>query len=181
MAWSVPMTAIAGQVVAAADFNLYIRDNLNLTEAALALTPGGGFFVSTGSHAIAERIFTTDTVDIAENWSSGGTYGNLATVGPTVTVTTGSKAIVVHGARIGGAATTASNKMSWACSGATTIAASDTWAAGCVGTDTTGFLYTSRWYLATGLNAGSNTFQCKYANSSGTTSFDHRSLHVLPL
>jgi hypothetical protein len=185
MAWIAPMTAIAGGVVAAADFNTYVRDNLNATEAALAANPGG-FFATTGLHGIAERVFSTDFIDVNETRASS-TYGNLATVGPTVTVTTGTKALVVHGARIGDNTAVAvshpSNKMSWAVSGASTVAASDDWAAGIVanGNGNGPVIYTSRWYLATGLTAGSNTFQAKYANSSGTASFDHRSIHVLPL
>lgn len=184
MAWTAPMTAIAGGIVAAADFNTYVRDNLNATEAALAARPGG-FFVSTGLHAIAERVFSTDFLDVLETVASS-TYGNLATVGPTVTVTTGTKALVVQGGRIGdntAAVGNPSNKMSWAISGATTRAAADDWAAGgvWVGNGNGPVIYASRWYLATGLTAGSNTFQAKYACSSGTASFDHRSIHVLPL
>ncbi len=185
MAWIAPMTAIAGGTVTAADFNTYVRDNLNATEAALAANPGG-FFVATGLHAIAERVFSTDTVDVDETIASS-TYGNLATVGPTVTVTTGTKALVVQGVRAGDNTAVAvshpSNKMSWAISGATTRAAADDWAAGIVanGNGNGPVIYTSRWYLATGLTAGSNTFQAKYACSSGTGHFNHRSLHVLPL
>jgi hypothetical protein len=184
MAWIAPMTAIAGGVVAAGDFNTYVRDNLNVTEAALASNPGG-FFVTTGLHGIAERVFSTDFIDVLETRASS-TYGNLATVGPTVSVTTGTKALVVQGARIGdntAAVGNPSNKMSWAISGATTRAASDDWAAGIVnvGNGNGPVIYTSRWYLATALTAGSNTFTAQYACSSGTASFDHRSLHVLPL
>jgi hypothetical protein len=184
MAWNVPMTAIAGQIVASADFNLFVRDNLNLTEAALALDPDGGFFVSTGLHTIAQRIITTSTVDVSEATASTS-YANLATTGPTVTVTTGTKAIVIVGCRAGDNSNTAgnpSNKMSWACSGATTIAAADDWAAGLV--QLIGQLravYTSNWRMVTGLTPGSNTFQAKYSVSSGTGNFDHRSMHVLPL
>lgn len=181
MSWNAPMTAIAGGIVSAADFNLNVRDNLNLTEAALAQNLSG-FFVTTGANAIAERIFTTATVDTQETTASTS-YTNLATVGPTVTVTSGTKAIVIQGGRIGPVTTgaTASVKMSWAISGATTRAAADDWTAGGVGMSVNGVLYTSRWYLATGLTAGSNTFQAKYAVSSGTGTFQFRSLHVLPL
>jgi len=181
MAWTAPMTAIAGGIVAAADFNLYVRDNLNLTEAALAQNLSG-FFVTTAANTIVERIFTTGVTDVSESTSSTS-YVNLATVGPTVTVTSGTKAVVIVGGRVGPVTTgaTASVKMSWAISGATTRAASDEWATGGVGMTVNGVLYTSRWYLATGLTAGSNTFQAKYAVSSGTGDFDHRSIHVLPL
>lgn len=186
MAWNVPMTAIAGQIVAAADFNLYVRDNLNLTEAALAQNPDGGWFVGTGLYSIAERVITTANVDTLETTTSTS-YANLATVGPTVTVQSGTKAIVIIGGRIGANTNTAgapSTKMSWACSGATTVAAVDDWAAGYVHPSAGAnqeVVYTSRWWLATGLNAGSNTFQAKYAVSSGTGSFMFRSIHVLPL
>lgn len=181
MAWTAPYTAIAGGVVSAADFNTHVRDNLLATEAAKALNVSG-FFVATGSNTIVERLPQTDVVDTQETTAST-TYVNLATVGPTVTVTTGTRAIVAHGGRIGPVTTgaTASCKMSWAVSGATTIAASDNWAAGIVAMSTTGVVYGSRWYLATGLTPGSNTFQCKYAVSSGTGTFMFRSLHVIPL
>jgi len=184
MAWTAPMTAIAGGIVAAADFNTYVRDNLNATEAALAANPGG-FFVATGLHAIAERVFTTNVVDAQETRASS-TYGDMATVGPSVTVTTGTKAIVVQGGRIGdnnAASGNPSNKMSWAISGATTRAAADDWAAGivAVGNGNGPLIYTSRWYVATALTAGSNTFTAKYACSSGTMTAQYRSIHVLPL
>lgn len=186
MAWSAPMTAVAGGVVLAADFNQYVRDNLLATEAAAAANVGG-FFVSTGSNAVTERVFTTATVDTNETTTST-TYTDLATVGPAVTVTTGTKALVISGGRIGANTNTAgapSTKMSWAVSGATTVAASDNWAAGAVhaSTDATRseVYYTSRWWLIETLNAGSNTFTAKYAVSSGTGTYLFRSIHVLGL
>lgn len=185
MAWNSPVTAIAGQVVAAADFNTYIRDNLNLTEAALAQDPGG-FFVTTGFRSIAQRIFTTDVVDVAETTTSTS-YTDLATFGPSVTVATGTHALVIHGARIGDNTNTGGNPSTTtavAVSGATTIAADVSRAAGIIQQSALGrqvALYTSRWWLYDNLNAGNNTFTMKYATTSGTTSFDHRSLHVLPL
>jgi hypothetical protein len=180
MAWNVPMTAVAGQVVASADFNTYIRDNLNLTESALSLTPGSMMIVQ-GLHVVAERLFVTDFTTNSDS-NSNTSYGDLATFGPSVTVTTGSRALVAHGSRIGGnSVATASVKQSVAVSGATTVAADDTWACGEVGLGSSGFLYTSRWWLFTGLNSGSNTFTCKYTNSSGTSTIMHRSLHVLAL
>jgi hypothetical protein len=184
VAWNAPMTAIAGGVVASADFNTFVRDNLNLTEAALAQTPSG-FMVGTGLNAIAERVFSTDVVDVLESTSSA-TYVNLATVGPQVTVTTGTRAIVAFGARIGDNSNTAgtpSTTMSVAVSGATTITADATWAAGIIQPTALGrqvAIYTSRWWMFT-LTPGSNTFVCKYATTSDSPTFDHRSLHVLPL
>jgi hypothetical protein len=154
------MTAVAGAIIASADFNTFVRDNLNATEAAKALNPDGGFFAVTGV--------------------------NLATVGPSVTVQTSTKAIVAFGARIGDNSNTAgtpSTTMSVGVTGATTIAADVSWSAGIIQPTALGrqvAIYTSRWYLFT-LTAGSNTFTCKYATSSDSPTFDHRSLHVIPL
>jgi len=180
------MTAIAGGVVSAADFNQFIRDNLNVSEGALSLTPSG-YMAVTGAHTIAERVPANDFITTQETTTST-TYTNLATVGPTCTVTTGTQALVIVGGRIGPNTGAASSvKMSWACSGATTIDPNspanegDKWGVGEVGLGTTGVLIGSRPYFMTGLNAGSNTFQAKYAVSSGTGTFDNRSITVLPL
>lgn len=181
MAWTAPYTAIAGAVVTAADYNTYVRDNLLATEAALASTPGS-MFIGTGVNSIAERIPAGDFVAASESTAST-TYTDLTTPGPTVTVTTGTRAVVCVGARIGPntAGATNSTKMSWAVSGATTVAAGDAWATGWVSLGTSGVVYTSRWYLVTGLTAGSNTFTAKYAGSGGTGTYQYRSLHVIPL
>jgi len=70
--------------------------------------------------------------------------------------------------------------MSWEISGASSVSASDNWAAGVVGVGTTGVGYTSRAYLQTGLTPGVNIFTAKYAVSSGTGSFLYRSILVMP-
>jgi hypothetical protein len=184
MAWTAPYTAVAGGVVAAADFNKFVRDNLLATEAALAQTPGS-LFISTGVNALAERVpkgaFVPDSCTTTSTAYTGTLTGASGTTGPSVTVTTGTQAIVCVGGRIGGnTSATASIKMAWSVSGATTLAANDAWAAGGVQLST-GVVYTSRWYLATGLNPGSNTFAAAYAVSSGTGTYQYRSLHVIPL
>src|SRR6266540_6315960 len=83
MAWNSPMTAIAGGVVSAADFNQFIRDNLNVSEGALSLTPSG-YMAVTGAHTIAERVPANDFITTQETTTST-TYTNLATVRPTCT------------------------------------------------------------------------------------------------
>lgn len=180
MTWTAPFTAIAGGTVASADFNTYVRDNLAEVMPAKATTPGSIFAV-TGSNTIAERIPDISIVNTSETTTST-TYTDLATTGPAVTCTTGPFVIIVIGARIGGnTAPSNSTKMSWEISGASTRAASDTWAAGIVGLTGTGSAYyASRWYYA-GVTAGSNTITAKYAVSGGTGTFGARSLQVIPL
>lgn len=179
MAWTAPITAIAGATVTASDFNLYVRDNLSQTMPAKALNVGSVFAVS-AANTIVERIPSFDSVATSESTASTS-YVDLATVGPSVTCTTGTFAIICVGGRLGPNTTAAQSvKMSWAISGATTRAASDTWAAGPLGLGTSGAFYTSRWYYA-GVTAGSNTFTAKYSVSGGTGTFAARSIHVLPL
>lgn len=178
MAWTAPYTAVSGSVVTAADFNTFVRDNLNATETALAQNLGS-LFIGTGANTVEERVPGAQYVAASESTTST-TYADLTTYGPEITVTTGSKALVIIGARIGpSSAGTSSVKMSWQVSGATSVAAGDAWAAGIVSLGTGGAVYGSRWYLAT-LTPGSNTFTAKYMVSSGTGTFQYRSLHVIP-
>lgn len=178
MTWTAPYTAVAGQAVRAADFNLYVRDNLLATAPALAQNPGS-IFAGTGPNAVAERVPASQFIGTSETTSSTA-YTDMTTAGPSVTCTTGAKAIVNVGARVGGNTTSNnSTKMSWQVSGATSVSANDAWAAGSVGVGS-GAVYISRWYLAT-LNPGSNTFTAKYAVSGGTGTFMYRNLHVIPL
>lgn len=181
MSWNAPPTAVAGGTVSSADFNTYVRDNLAETMPSLASAPGSMFAVD-GANSIAERLADTDLVFTSETTTSTS-YTDLATPGPTVTVFTGPFAIVIIGGRLGGNTTPTTNatRMSWAITGATTRAASDTWAAGLVGYSATGSaFYTSRWYFA-GVTPGANVFTAKYAVTGGTGTFAARSLAVIPL
>ena len=184
MAWTAPVTAIAGATVTSADFNTYVRDNLSQTMPAKALNVGSMFMVS-AANTLTERLSQFDHLSTSQTTASTS-YTDLATAGPAVSVVTGTSAIVIVGALIGAntaAAGAPSNKMSWACSGATTVAASDLWATGVVqtGTGAGPSVYSSRWHLATGLNPGTNTFTTKYAVSSGTGTFALRAIQALPL
>ena len=110
---------------------------------------------------------------------SSNTYGDLATVGPSVTLTTGTKAMVIIGAFCQAASGWWAD-MSYAVSGATTIAASDQWKVRVFDSsgDQQSFASTQ-----VSLTAGSNTFTAKYAdtsNGSGAT-FSNRYIIVIDL
>lgn len=180
MAWTAPMTAVAGSVYTAAQFNTFVRDNLNETAPAKART-AGGYFVTSATNQIAERTVAHAVVNTADT-TSATSYSDLDnTDGPTVDVTTGSVALVSVGGRIGGGTVaTQSVKMAWEVSGASSVSAADPWAAGVVGIGSTGFAYCSRAYLVEGLTPGVNTFTAKYSVSSGTGTYSARSLLVMP-
>jgi hypothetical protein len=186
MAWTAPMTAVSGSVYTAAQFNTFVRDNLLETCPAKATT-SGSYFVTSGTNRIAER--QAQQSFISQQDSCGATSyddpdvspsGNNPIPGPSVTVFSGSTALIVVGGRIGGnTVTTASVKMSWEVSGATSISATDTWATGAVGLSS-GFAYDSRAWLVTDLIEGLNTVTAKYSVSSGSGLFSFRSLLVMP-
>lgn len=177
MAWSTPLTAVANAALTAAQWNASVRDNLAETAPAKATT-AGGWYIGTGANSIAERIPASATVGTSES-SSNTAYVGLATTGPEVTVTTGTKALFIVSAQASNATASAGCFMSPAVSGATTVAS----------TDASAFLYTSsattiahqgsRAVMQT-LTPGSNKFTSGYRVTAGTGTWGQRTLQVLP-
>lgn len=114
--------------------------------------------------------------------STGSTaYTDLGTVGPSVTLTTGTSVMVLWGCQSYDDGNLGNNqKMSVAISGATTTAASDTWMV--YGDQGVNYHQSSMGYLFT-VTAGVNTFTAKYAKTGGTStaSFDRRWIMVIAL
>ena len=101
MAWATPITHSVGDILTASDWNITSNDVTFLASTS---------FASVG----------------ASQSTASGSYTDLATVGPAVTVTTGTSALVIltcNGANSGGGFDAA--LMGFAVSGATTVAASD--------------------------------------------------------
>lgn len=125
---------------------------------------------------------TAATVTTSEATSSTS-YADLATVTDTVTVTVGSNglALVIISGHISNNTTANTGYISFAASGANTIAASDVRAF--FESSLTGLSQgQGSWgYLATGLAAGSTTFKMKYRTSANSCSFENRIISVIPL
>jgi hypothetical protein len=173
------MTAVAGAVFAAADFNQYVRDNLNQTAPALA-TAAGQYFVATGTNAIAARSIGQNTVATSQGTTSTS-YTDLATVGPSVTVTTGILAIVIVTAGVSNSVSNANSFMSYQITGATPTAATNARALRVDGISSGNVLRASA-VSTVSLVAGSNTFTAKYlAGGSSTATFTDRTIQVIPL
>jgi hypothetical protein len=132
------------------------------------------------SFDFVNRVPDLDFVDTSQTTASTS-YVDLATVGPTVTVTTGTSALVVFGCQYTDTGNLSNDGfMSIAVSGATTIAASDTWAA--FGSQALPNLSTIvMGYVFTGLTPGSNVFTAKFKKSGGTSTatFQKRWLLVI--
>lgn len=176
MAWSTPMTAISGAVFTASQYNTYIRDNLMATGVA-QVSSAGDYIVATGTNAVTRRAIGRDFVSTTQSYNSG-TYGDLSTPGPTVTVETGTTAIVMTAVAIDNSATDIAARASFEVSGATTLPADDVRA---ITRDGHAANCTIRWgatNVLTSLSPGTNTFTMKYAGA--TSEFSMRELIVVP-
>lgn len=113
--------------------------------------------------------------------TSSTTFTDLATAGPAVTLTTGTKALVVVTARMSNGSTGYNSLMGFAVSGASTVSAADERTLR-IWSNALGAFQVSAAFLLTGLTAGSNTFTAKYkAESPSTANFENRSISVIDL
>ncbi|MDT0387803.1 hypothetical protein [Streptomyces dubilierae] len=179
MAWSAPMTAVANSTFTAAQFNTYVRDNLNETAPAKA-TAASQIPVSTGPNAITMRSPSTARVDTAQTTTST-TYADLATIGPRITVETGPIAVIAFAADMTNTAETSLTKVSVAVSGASSLAASDQWMLSTDGHAANNFNRHAMVHTFVGLTPGSNTFTMKYAVGSNSGTFRNREINIIPL
>ena len=179
MAWSTPKTWTASEQVDASEMNTELRDNLNETAPGIA-SASGRMIVTDGANSIVERIPAGGTVATSETTAST-TYANLATAGPGLNVTTGTEAIVIITATMRNDTAGGQCIMSFAISGATTLAASDANSLTFESGHPADQYGASRVVFMSGLTAGSNTFSVKYRVSSGTGTFVNRDIAVIPL
>lgn len=120
-----------------------------------------------------ERREPTGATVATSQAKSGTTFVvDLATVGPAVTVTTGTSAMVYLYTT-----QSAGGLMGFTISGATTVAASDAFAV----YNDTGTTRIGAAFLVTGLTAGSNTFTARYRSGSGASvTWSDRKIVVIP-
>lgn len=176
------MTAVSNSVFTAAQFNQYVRDNLNATAPALATTTSS-YFATVAANQIAERIAGQAIVSTTETTTSTS-YGNLTTPGPAVAVTSGVNALVCIYADVSSGTAGTVAYAGYTVSGASSISAADSralaYATGTTAAAT--FLMASFVHLENGLTAGSNTFTMQYRMGSGggTGTWSNRCLTVLP-
>lgn len=175
MAWTAPMTFVSGTVLTAAQLNTHLRDNLAETAPAKALTPGG-IFVTNDVNQIVERVPKSGFVDPSQDTTSSS-YTDLATVGPSVTTTTGTRALVLISAGIT-SSTTSASRASFGVSGASSIEPDDNWSIRLSGVFS---VNCGTHHFMTDLSPGTNTFTMKYLSGSGSTSFFDRRITVIPM
>lgn len=178
MAWTAPMTAVTNAVFTASEFNTHVRDNLLETAPGKA-SAEGQYFVATAANAVAPRTSVTAYVQASQTTSSTS-YTNLSTVGPTVTATTGTRALVLITCDISNT-DDAYSVASFEVTGATTVAANDDNAIHYRDSASAAHSVRSTSHtLLTSLNPGSHTFTMKYKVLSGTGHFGRRRITVVP-
>lgn len=176
MAWSAPMTAVSGSVFTAAQFNLFVRDNLLETAPAKA-TGGGGVIMTNGANSVVQRTPNSNFTSPV-NTTSSTSYATFAS-GPDVSLTTGSIVWVFVTATMSNDTAGSSTRMNIQAIGNhtpdetnalifTSAAANQAHRASCL-------------IRIDGLTPGVNTFIPVYRVNANTGSFANRRVDVLQL
>ncbi|MER5252886.1 hypothetical protein [Streptomyces sp. NPDC002855] len=172
------MTFADGAVLTASQLNTFLRDNMLETEVSLA-TGAANYFVASARHQIRERTPGTARVDTAESTQSS--YADLATVGPQVTVDTGTRAWVFFGCQMENSGGTSTAFASFDITGATNREAHNQFAISLDGVSANQGQRFANWELVDNLTPGENIFTMKYQVGSNTGTFRNRFIAVFPM
>lgn len=180
MAWTTPMTFVPGNVLTAAQLNTHLRDNMLETAPGRASVLNS-IFVSQSPFRIEERTIKANRVATSQSLTTSS-YADLATVGPSVTCTTGTSAIVFLNSTFTPAVTDTGCGMSFAVTGDSDRSAADKDAILIDGTTGGNALRVGTNIFVSGLTPGVNVFTAKYKSSgNNSTTFNDRFIGVLPL
>lgn len=177
MAWTAPATFTDGAILTAAQLNV-MRDNFNETAPAKA-TSAAGFIVTTALNSIVQRNPTGSTV-VTSQTTTSTSYADLATIGPSVTVTTGTSALVALAAFMSKSTDNTAAVTSYEVTGASTQSAVDGRGAQVDGAPANQGMRVGVTVFQADLTPGSNTFTQKYKVSSTVGTFSNRHLLVVP-
>lgn len=174
-ATAIRATQLTGSLTKLSDGTSYLVAGTNIT-----LTTGSSGAVTVAA-SVASSPITGSYIE-AGGSTSTAVYADLATVGPTVTVNTNTSVVCYISAAVYPTTSAGNAFISFAVSGATTVAASDD---NSVWTTTAYAFNTMRLATAvviTGLTPGSNTFTMKYKTSGDSVeTFYRRRIAVLRL
>lgn len=178
MAWTAPKTFTANTVLTAADLNAYLRDNLLETAPAKATTTGS-WFVGAGPNQIQERVPQLASIAASETCTSSS-WGDLETPGPTVTVNSGVRALIIISAAISSNSLDAQSFVGYTISGATTQIATFDLSLQVDGISADKTNRRCQIFMQEDLTPGLNTFTTRYTISSGISTFSDRFIGVWP-
>lgn len=185
MAWTAPMTFTAGQPLTAAQLNTHLRDNMFESEAA-KVTEANQYLLSNGRNQLVARKANSARVNADESTTLVGNYVELDTIGPQVTVDTGTRAMVLMSAGMYNANANSATGMSFAVDGltpdgdeGTSIEPKDSRQCMVDGVAANSGVCASNMVTLTVVE-GSNTFTCWYKIGSGTGHWRYRHICVIP-
>lgn len=181
MTWTTPRTWVSSETLTAALLNEQLRDNM-LKQAAQIVTGERGYVVSTGLNELAVRHTRRANVLAAVSTTSTTFTSPSTSPGPSLTIDTDTQCVVMYECHIKNETAGTAAWASIAVSGATTEAASDSWAIrGQRPAEETSCQAQFRWF--TTLTPGTNTFTMQYktGNAADTATFRRRRLMALPL
>lgn len=179
MAWTSPLTAVASTTMTAAQWNTFLRDNLN-AQGPTSATASGQLLVTTGFGSMTMRTPNAELVATSGTTTSAS-YVELESDGAQVTITTGNKAMVTIGSGISNSTAGAGGRASIDLSGDTERAADEL---NVVAADSgnASDLFKLTWTtIYSPLNPGVQLFDMRYrASGGGTASFNDRLIAVVP-
>jgi hypothetical protein len=205
MAWTAPRTWVTGELVSASLMNTHLRDNLLETCAATVTTAGdmtyadaansmgsrlaigsnGSLMVSNVTAPIWRFVgFDVNYADASTSQTTTSTTYVTALGGqnmPTVTATTGTRALVLVRCWVSNNTAGDQCYLSYAVSGATTIAGIDSRAQRMESVNANDLHSVAFADHVSVLNAGSNTFRAAARVSGGTGTFARPAIAVIPL
>lgn len=179
MAWTAPITFTAGSTLLFSDLNTYLRDNMLQMAPAIGTTVGD-YFIGSAANTLARRLPVSSRQAASVN-TANTTYTLLGASTPTVTASTGIKALVLTACRLENSTVNVNAFCSYAISGTTTAAAADNVGINIDGITAANFLRLGQVNLESALTAGTgNTFTHSYRAGGGTATFQDRLIAVLP-
>ena len=178
MSWTSPMTATTGNVLTAAQFNTNWRDNMLVSEAAVATGAGNLLVCTASAHTPVERTPQVEFQGGADS-TTNTSFTTLAD-SPSIAITTGTKALVSIGAGVSNDTAAFGCRVGLDVSGATTIGATDS-TSYYADSGLAGDGHQGTWVTIINLNAGFHLFDHRYrAVFGGTATFNRRLLVVIP-
>jgi hypothetical protein len=179
MTWTTPRTWISGETLTSALLNAQLRDNM-LQQAAEIVTGERGYVVSNGLNSLAVRHTRRANVLATVTTTSTSYTSPSTSPGPTLTLDTDTQCVLMYEAHMKDSVGGNASYASVAVSGATTIAADDSWALRAQRiADESMCCAQFRWFNT--LTPGENTFTMQYRVGGGTGTFKWRRLMALPL
>lgn len=173
-----PSTTLGDIEYRSSTANTNTRLGIGTTGQVLTVAGGVPSWATAGASVPANASATVAT----SQTTTSLTFTDLTTSGPAVTVTTGTKALVIVSAYVD-AGYANLGLMSYEVSGATTISATDSVAVGGFGqgASSSGVDFVCSRASVVTLTAGSNTFTAKYRTSVDVSGFANRDIFVMNL